>query len=79
MSNNSNLTPEKLLQMAGMLSRGGLSEEVQTQKLTEMAMRNMTREQSDKLKEVLGDTVALNKLLESEQAQRLVKKMSEKK
>jgi len=76
MADNKNLTPEKLLEMANMLGGRGLSEEAQQRKLTEMAMRSMTREQGEKLREVLGDAAALNKLMESEQAKRIIEKMS---
>ena len=73
-----NLTPEKLLETMKLLNRSGMSEDVQKHKLTEMAMRNMTREQSDRFREVMGDANALNRLLESDHAKRLMKKMSEK-
>lgn len=76
---NNKFNAEQLLQMAKLLKSSGEPEEKQADKITDFAKSNMNAEQRAKLNEILGDAKAINKLMESKQAQALLKNLTNKK
>ena len=65
--------------MAKMLQGSGASSEQQTEIMMEFAKSGMNGKQAEKLEQILGDTDAVNKLMESKAAQALLKNLFNKK
>lgn len=72
--NSKGMTPDEILAFAKKMQ----GEEKSEDKIKESLMNNLSSEQSKKLKNILGDKSAVEKLLASEQAQQLMKKLGGK-
>lgn len=72
------LTPEEILAMADKINSSVKDEKEKESVLQKMLMSKMSNEQADNLKTVLNDKSALESLLSSDEAQKLMKKFGNK-
>lgn len=79
MAENKNIKAQQLIQMANMLRSSNKSESEQRKEFQNFAEKNMNREQTEALHNLLNDKNALNNLLASEAAKKLMEKLSDKK
>ena len=79
MNNNQKLTPQQLQALAEKYSKGksidadALSKAINSNDINSFVQNNLSKEQSEKLSQVLNDEKALKELLNSPQAQKIMK------
>ena len=78
MDNGQNLSAEQLLRLRARMEQGGMDEQARERELLRFAGENMSREQQEKMRSILRDRDALQQLLQSAQAQQLLKKFGSK-
>ena len=74
MENRQNLTADALLRLRARMEHGVMDEKSRERELLRFAGENMSGEQQEKMRSILRDRDALQQLLQSEQAQQLLKK-----
>ncbi len=78
MEKRQNLTADALLRLRARMEHGGMDEETRERELLRFAGENMSGEQQEKMRSILRDRDALQQLLQSDQAQQLLKKIGKK-
>lgn len=75
---NSGLSPEEVLRLAKAAQSGTQSADAQVLLLQKTLMEHMTPEQSRRFAQITGDKQAMESILSSEQAQRLLRQLKNK-
>ena len=78
MDDKGGLDMNSLLSAAKLLQGKNLSEDEQARLLRETVLNRMNQSQSEQLNKILGDADAVDNLMQSEQAQRILKKFGKK-
>lgn len=71
-------TPEELLQLRRRMQQKGMDAQSQQTELLRFAGQNMNAEQQRTFQHLLRDKEAMQKLLQSEQAQKLMQRLKDK-
>ena len=74
MEKHPNISAEQILRLRAHLEQSGADETTRERELLQFAGENMSREQQEKMRGVLRDRQALQQLLQSDEAQQLLKK-----
>ena len=75
MEHRQNFTAEQLLHLQARMEKSGMDETAREQELLRFAGENMNAAQQEKMRSVLQDRQALQKLIQSEQAQTLLNRL----
>ena len=78
MSDKRKPTPEELLRIQEQLEHSGMDAQSRQAALLRFAEQNMSTAQRENLQHLLQDKSALQKLLQSEQAQKLMQRLNKK-
>lgn len=78
MKNGHEPTPEELLHIQRRMQQSGMDEQSRQQELLRFAGQKLDAKQQQTLKQILQDKDAMQKLLQSEQAQKLLQRLKNK-
>lgn len=78
MEKRQDLSAGQLLRLRAQMEQGGMDDQAREQALLRFAGENMSSAQQEKMRSILRDRDALQQLLQSAEAQRLMKKFGQK-